>query len=275
MSRHKAYRLIGRTTLRSTFRCSNRSALRVRRRGPDDLSQALSAFGRAIRAHRQLARLAPSFFDSAVRDREAENRAELRRWMATWEPYIARAYGVKECPPRKDDELPRLPSAKIQRKVEFKLAERKMCMEAGHEAMERYRQRQPHAVMSLSRMARLLEIGFDFAKLACGLEIINPLPEKITYDYELKNLKRSYPVKADTPPVAGGANSGGASVPASRPASVDSLPPPVLHSLGEGGSANSQPSTINSPSAGAGVPPQGARCDAWSRWARVMHKMRS
>ena len=82
-------------------------------------------------AHRRVARLAPSFFDSAVRDREAENRAERRRWMATWEPYIAKAYGVEPRPPATDDELPPLPSVKIQREVDLKLAEREMWMGAG------------------------------------------------------------------------------------------------------------------------------------------------
>ena len=257
MSRHYAYRQITRTTLRRPVRCRNRSLLRGRRRGPDDLSQALTAFGRAIRAHRQLARLAPSFFDSAVRDREAENRAEQRRWMATWEPYIAAAYGVEPRPPRTDDELPRLPSAKIQRKVEFKLAEREMCLVAGCAAMERHQQRRPHALMSWSRMVRLLKIGFDFAKLACGLEIINPLPEKIAYDYELTGLKRSYGLEPQTPAVAGGA--GG------RPASADSGGASVL--------ASRSPSAVLPPAAPS--PPVPPRCDAWSRWARTMRRMRS
>jgi hypothetical protein len=60
MSRHYAYRQITRTTLRRPFRCLNRTSLRGRRRGPDDLSQALTAFGRALRAYRRLARLAPT-----------------------------------------------------------------------------------------------------------------------------------------------------------------------------------------------------------------------
>ena len=258
MSRHYAYRQITRTTLRRPVRCRNRSSLRGRRRGPDDLSQALTAFGRAIRAQRRLARLAPSFFDSAVRDREAENRAERRRWMASWEPALARAYGVKERPPAADDELPPLPSVQIQTEVELKLAEREMCMVAGRAAMERYQQRQPHAVMSWSRMVRLSKIGFDFGNLACGLDSPNPLPEKIAYDYELTGLKRSYGLEPETPVVAGGAGvspstssgSGGASVLASHSPSAD-LPP----------AAPSPP-----------VPP---RCDAWSRWARTMRRVRS
>ena len=158
MSRHNAYRQITRSTVRSRVRCLNRRFLRGRRHGPGDLSQALTALGRALRAHRRLARLAPSFFDSAVVDREAENRAERRRWMATWEPFIARAYGGEPRLPKADDELPRLPSPRIQREVERKLAEREMCLVAGRVAMERYKQRQPHALMSWSRMARLLDI---------------------------------------------------------------------------------------------------------------------
>jgi hypothetical protein len=99
-------------------------------------------------------------------------------------------------------------------------------------------------------MARLLKIGFDFGNLACGLEIINPVPEKITYDYELTALKRSYGDDLETPEVAGGA-----SVLASRSAS-EGNPPSV-------------------PAGDAGGPSQGVRCDAWSRWARTMRRLRS
>jgi hypothetical protein len=264
MSRHHTYRRITRTTLRRPFRCPHRFALRGRRRGPDDLSQALSAFGRAIRAHRRLARLAPSFFDSAVRDREAENRAERRRWMATWEPYIARAYGVEPRPPVVENELPPLPSARIQREVDLKLAEREMCIVEGRAAMERWQQRQPHAVMSWSRMVRLFKIGFDFGNLACGLDSLNPLPEKIAYDYELTDLKRAYGHEPETPavavPVSAPPDAGGAGVLASRS--------PSEISGGHGGSPQGLP-------ASQGGPPQGARCDAWSRWARTMRRMRS
>jgi hypothetical protein len=264
MAGHNTNRKITRTTLRRPFRCPNRSSLRGHCRGPDDLSQALTAFGRAIRAHRRLARLAPSYFDSAVRDREALNSAEQRRWTAFWEPYIAKAYGVEPRPPAATNDLPPLPSVKIQREVDLKLAEREMCMVAGHAAMERWRQRQPHAVMSWSRMVRLLKIGFDFGNLACGLDSPNPLPEKIAYDYELNDLKRGYGLEPDTTAVAGAASvpvappaAGGASVPASRADPPPGAPHPVP------------------PAAGAGGPPQGSRCDAWSRWARTMRRMRS
>ncbi len=255
MSRHRTYRRITRTTLRSPFRCPNRFALRGRRRGPDDLSQALTAFGRAIRAHRRLARLAPAFFDSAFRDREALNRAERRRWMESWEPALARAYGVEPRAPAATVELPSLPSAKIQSEVDLRLAEREMCMVAGHAAMERYRQRQPHAVMSWSRVVRLLKIGFDLGNLACGLEPINPLPDLMTYDYELTDLKRGYGLEPETPAVA--------------------APVPVAPSVTAGGAIVPASRSTNSDSDESGSSPQGPRCDAWSRWARTMRRMRS
>ena len=264
MSRHRTFRRITRTTLRRTFRCQTRSSLRGRRRGPDDLAQALTAFGRAIRAHRRLVRLAPSFFDPAVREREAFNRAEQQRWMASWEPSLARAYGVEPRPPAATNDLPPLPSVKIQQAVDLKLAEHGMCMVAGHAAMERYQQRQPHDVMSWSRMARLLKIGFEFKKLACGFDSPNPLPEKLAYDYELTDLKRGYGVGPESPEVA---------VPASVPvAPADSdaavvmshpmAPAPPAAAGGAGGCPQVTPAS----------PP---RCDAWSRWARTMHRMKS
>lgn len=257
MSRHKAYRRITRITLRSRSRCLNRSSLRGRRRGPDDLAQALTSFSRAIRAYRRLARLAPSFFDAAVRDREAENRAEQRRWMTAWEPYIAKAYGVEPRPPVVADQLPMLPSPRIQRKVEFKLAEREMCMLAGRAALERYHQRRPHDGMSLSRMARLLEIGFDLKRLACGMDIQNPLPEKISYDYELTGLKRGYGYLLDpAPPIP------------QSPAPETSPPVPVPGDAG--GTALAVNHDLPSVGEPALDPPVDHRCDAWSRWARQL-----
>jgi len=108
--------------LRTTVRSVNRAHRRIRWRTPDDLGAALAAWGRAVRAHRRLVRLAPSFFDPAVADREAENRAEQRRWQATWEPDLARVYGVSPQAPTDDEETPRLPPPHIQRAVERQLA---------------------------------------------------------------------------------------------------------------------------------------------------------
>ncbi len=192
------YRNTTRFTARQLVRRLDRNGLRGSRRGPDDFSQALTAFDRAIRAHRRLARLAPRFFDSAVIDREALNRAEQRRWMALWRPALAKAYGVQPEPPDPDDSLPPLPPLRTQRAVDCQLAELCIWMEAGRISMKRYQQRYPHAVPSLSRLARLLRIAFDFQKLACGLDSKQRLPEKISYDYNLTDLKRAYGQPDDT-----------------------------------------------------------------------------
>jgi hypothetical protein len=186
------YRKHVRRPWRTTTRSLNRSCVRVRWRGPDDLGQALTAFHRALRAHRHMARLAPSFFDTAVMDREASNRAEQRRWMATWEPALARAYGTAHTMPADVDPLPPLPPPRVQREVECHLAAFRFWMEAGRTARERHQQRHPHALLSFCRMARLLDLAFEFKKLALGLDSPNPLPEKITYDDDWTDLKRAY-----------------------------------------------------------------------------------
>jgi hypothetical protein len=171
--------------------------------------------------------------------------------MATWEPYIAKAYGVEPRAPTTDEELPRLPSVKIQREVDLKLAEREMCIVAGRAAMDRWKQRQPHAVMSWSRMARLLRIGFDFGNLACGLDSPNRLPEKIAYDYELTDLKRAYGHEPEKPAM-------GVAAPASASSATLAMNPPMA--------------PVPPPAAPA--PPVPPRCDAWSRWARSVRRLR-
>ena len=195
-----------RSTARALVRRLDRACLRGRRRGPDDLSQGLTAFRHAIRAHRRLARLAPSFFDSAVIDREAHNRAEQRRWMAFWEPILRQAYGPEPELPAPGDRLPPLPPPRTQRAVDRLLAELCFWMEAGRIAMARHQQRYPHALPSLSRLARLLRIAMDFKQLACGLDSKQPLPGKISYDYAFTDLKRSYGQPDDV--VSAGLDSG-------------------------------------------------------------------
>ena len=186
------HRKLIRRAWRTTIRSVNRSCVRVRWRAPDDLGDALTAFDRALRAHRRLAKLAPRFFDHAVIDREAENRAEQRRWMATWEPALARAYGVAHGTPSPANELPSLPPPRIQRAVERQLVAWRLWMEVGRVARERHQQRHPHALPSLTRLARLMEQAFEFKKLALGLDSPNPLPGKITYDDDWTDLKRAY-----------------------------------------------------------------------------------
>jgi len=204
MLRHNAHRRLTRPASRWLARCRNRSAVRGRGRGPDDQAQALTALGRAVRAYQRLARLAPSFFDAAVVDRAAENRAARRRWQAAWEPALAQAYGVA---PRsawpEDEALPPLPAPRIQRAVDRQLMALEMWLTVGQPAMARHQQRSPHAVMSFSRMARWLEIGLAFRKLACGLDSPNQVPEKLEYDYELTDLQRAFGQPPEPPAVSG------------------------------------------------------------------------
>ena len=68
--------------------------------------------------------------------------------------------------------------------------------------MDLYQHRNPHALVSWTRMARYLDLAFEFKKLALGLDSPNPLPEKITYDYELTGLKRGYAHLLDPAPPA-------------------------------------------------------------------------
>lgn len=251
-TRHRVRRVV-----RCPFRCGSRSSVRTRWRAPNDLSEALTAFGRALRAHRQLARLAPSFFDAAVVDRERENREAQRAWMEFWEPYLAKAYGVPPQPVELDDDLPRLPGPQTRRAVERRLAEWQLWMEAGKAAMTRHRQRHPHALPTFSQLARLLDVAFAFKALALGLDSPNPLPEKITYDYEFKDLKRAYGNKAEPEPSpepgAGFQPGGPMQIPERSPAQ---LVPPT-------------PKPTPVPPV-VPTPPRPARCDGFSRYARLL-----
>ena len=225
MSIRNTYRRTTRPNLRRSGRNLNRACLRGRRSGPDDFAQMLTAMGRAVRAHRKLARLAPSFFDGAVVARERENRAEQRRWMEMWEPVLAKVYGVAPEPVADRIPWPPLPSPATQRAVDRQLAELQLWLAAADAAGERHRQRQPHALPTLSRLARQLQLAFDLKKMVLGLDSINPLPEKITYDYEFTDLKRAYGHLCDSD-VSGSATSN----PPVAPASVDAPPrrsPPV------------------------------------------------
>ena len=194
-----------RRLVRPLSRCLTRSCLRraiPRRRGADELSQALTAFSRATRCHRKLAKLAPRFFDFAVVDREKQDRAEQKRWMAIWNPIINKAYGLDPNtpePPDPNDGPPPLPSLRVQRIVDQELAALETWMEAGRLAMQTHHERHPHSIPSLSQIARLLQIGIDFGKVACGLDSKKPLPPPIKYDEAsiLADIERAYPQKAD------------------------------------------------------------------------------
>jgi len=176
--------LQGRKTSHRTWRCPLRKLTRasVRSlpgfcRGPDDLAQALTAFSRALRCHRRLARLAPRFFDSAVVDGEAREREEQRRWIARWESALNRVYGPAPATARNHDaDLPPIPSPRTRRAVERELAGWSFWMSAGGLALKRHQQRRPHAVPDLTRLTRLLRIASAFGCYACGLPLDNCAP---------------------------------------------------------------------------------------------------
>lgn len=252
--RHRRHRNLNCPAGRRLLRDCNRRCLRGRRSGPDDFSQMLTAYRRAVRAHRRLARLAPSFFDPAVIERERENREEQQRWCSSWEPQLAKVYGVAPEPVVPDNSLPPLPPPRTQRAVDYQLAELQCWLAAGEAARNRQLQRRPHALPTMSQLARLLALAFDLKALALGLNSPNPLPDLITHDYELTDLKRAYGHLCDPAPPAAVASSpevGEASVPASPIASPCTAPPPA---------------TL--PEAAPPPPPAPPRCDAWSRLAR-------
>ena len=192
-------RCICRSLNRRGWRVLSRPGVRIlpgNRRGPDDLSQGLVALARAIRCHHRLARLAPRFFDSAVVDREAIERAERRRWMESWEPLIEKYYGPAPASERGADplsELPPLPGPRTQRAVERELAGRDFWLAAGSCALSRYRQRRPHAIPSFCQLARLAWLASELGRLACGLDAARPRPESVSLQENFEaNLKRAY-----------------------------------------------------------------------------------
>ncbi|HSU54674.1 MAG TPA: hypothetical protein VLT36_11500 [Candidatus Dormibacteraeota bacterium] len=199
-------RLRRRQTCRSSVRLNVRNHVRRLDRscirnlpgfhpGPDDFSQALTAFSRAIRAHRRLARLAPEFFDSTEMDRLAHHRKDDAEWMAMWEPALNKAYGPPPPgEPRRNplDDVPQPPkSPRTRRAVEREFTNWCFWMDSGRLAMARHQHRRPHALPSLTRVARLLQIAFDFARLACGS--YDPSADKsLGHAQALADLERAY-----------------------------------------------------------------------------------
>jgi len=169
-------RLARRHLVRGLGRRLDRACLRPSRRaGPSDLSQALTAFSRAIRCHRRLVRLAPRFFDSPVVEREARAREERRRWMALWEPTLAKVYECEPDPVPLDDDLPPLPAPSTQRAVERELSAWASWLEAGSLALARHQQRHPHRLLSFNQIVRLIRVACELKTLVFG-EAAQDLP---------------------------------------------------------------------------------------------------
>jgi hypothetical protein len=175
---------------RHCLRRPHRSCLRTfagHRRGPDGLSQALTAFSRAIRAHRRLATLAPHLFDATEINRLEQRRKADAEWRASWEPALEKVYGPSN--QKWPETIYHMPlSPKALRKVEQSYAQWKFGLEAGSLALESYLCRRPFDLIPLSRLARLIDIALTFGRLACG-EI--PAPDN-SHSQALADLKRIY-----------------------------------------------------------------------------------
>lgn len=172
-------------------------------RGPDYVMQAIAAFRRALRAHRRLARLAPSQFDYAVVERERQQREEQRHWLASWEPALRKVYGQPSPSElQADSEADRPPKLhpRTQRAMEREWANWSFWIAEGDAALQRYRRRRPHALLSFGQVASLLDIGFAFSRLACGLDSTQPATEPSweNRDWEA-DLKRAYGQARDAP----------------------------------------------------------------------------
>lgn len=255
--------------------------------GPDPLTQALGAFRRAIRAYRRLAKLAPSRYDPAVVDREAQQREEQRQWIASWEPAMEKVYGPRtpaEREARRQADLlaeqPPPLHPRTQRAVERELAGYEFWKMAGKLSLTRYQeyqQRRPHDLPSLSQVARLLEIGFDFGWIATGGDWRNPAPDPFPAppppDFEA-GLRRAY-----GPRDSGAPNSRSAfdQAPNPEPETCNSKPAtgtaqPATSSL-KPETQNLKPETRNlEPETLSPSPPTSARRDAWSSWARQLRR---
>ena len=172
MTKRKLIRHLPRNPHRSPLRHVTRMLHGARR--PNHLAVALTAFSRAIRAHRRLIKLAPRLFDYAIVHREEIARLEAEAHRRLWQPALNKAYGLPpDTPfedPNKDWNSPVPKCPRTLRALEREYEVWQLWMSIGRENMTLFKQRQPHALIGFTQLARLLDIGFTFARLATGLE---------------------------------------------------------------------------------------------------------
>src|SRR5678816_3973277 len=141
------YRPPRRPSIRHTMRRSYHSCLRPfagYRRGPDDLAQSLTAFNRAIRAHRRMAKLAPHLFDATEMNRVEQRKKEDTEWRALWEPALE-VYGHStEKWPEPVYHMPLSPQT--LRAVDRHYDLWRFWMDIGSEALARFQRRRPYAL---------------------------------------------------------------------------------------------------------------------------------
>ncbi len=192
-----------RRLLRRSVRSRNRRRLRFvpgLAHGQNYLAQALTAFRRAIRAHRKLVRLAPHLFDFAVVDQERREREERRRRQALIEPLLEKVYGPptpaeREAQLQAESEAESLPKLhpRTERVMEREWANWNFWIAIGRLALARHHQRRPHAVLSFHQIAALMDVGVTLQRLACGKDS-KPSPSDIVCEdnpWE-QDLERAY-----------------------------------------------------------------------------------
>jgi hypothetical protein len=166
--------------------------VRVRWRAPNPLGFALACFRRAIRAHRRLARLAPSFFDSAVIERNRRQQESRRRWLEEAELALRKVYGPSADPRPPVPELPPLPPSRTRIAVERELESWRIWFGLGSYALQQSKLYYRYSLVNLNRLALLLETASDLERLATGADSPQPNNEPDIYATAWSDLERIY-----------------------------------------------------------------------------------
>lgn len=178
---------------------AHRRCRRLTRRigcGPrvDHLSQALTAFSRAIRAHRRLIKLAPEVFDTAVVHRNATEQAERAVLHRAVDSALEKVYGPDPSELHRPQNENRCSngavkvqfSSRKQAKIEVLHAELRLWLEAGRIAWDRHQHLRPHRLVSLGAVARMVNVAAQLGRLACGLPWPGRPPAKPPEDFSLE-----------------------------------------------------------------------------------------
>ena len=170
---HKRNRSANRTLNRRLNRCSTTMLGGARRPLPPNyLSDALTAFRRAIRAHRQLMKLAPERFDHGVVE---HNRVQREQGRARWQKFHAallKVYGDEAnrfAEPPVTQPVP-IRSRRTERAIEREMERWQLWLQVGHEAMQQFEQHHQSSRLTLTTICRLLETAMMLGRLSTGRE---------------------------------------------------------------------------------------------------------
>jgi hypothetical protein len=166
--------------------------VRVRWRVPDPLGFALACFRRAISAHGRLARLAPSFFDSAVIERERRQQEARRRWLDQAELALSKVYGSSADPLPPVSELPPLPPTRTRIAVERELECWRVWFGLGSYALQQSKLYLRHPQVNFNQLALLLKTASDLGRLATGADSPHPQVEPDIYATAWADLESIY-----------------------------------------------------------------------------------